>query len=498
MYRVTRRTITLKAPPLGMIGLKRQYIQHIELIAHNPVTIMVLNGFLASFIAAVQASLSVLLVISYGAIAARLGLLNASNGKAISKICVKMFLPALLLVQIGSELHPGSANRYLVVLLWAFLCHFVSFLIGIFAHLVFGLPDWTTAAIMFNNTTSYPLLLIQSLEQTGVLSRLLVEDESTRELVARAKSYFLVFATVSSCLTFAVGPRLIDTEHAPDSDDETTLDEEENNSPGFPSTRSSESQLENGAVSDHLSEQTSLLSPNQQSGSRHKSVTNITFFPSKPRFTNVKRRPRYIPNLHWSDLSARIQWWLLFFYDFLNAPLLGALLGMLIGMTPILHRAFFSSTYSGGVFTAWLTESWRNIGGLFVPLPLIVAGVSLYTSYQDSKQGDSSTVRSNTPLATTAFILVVRFIIWPVVSIGIIYAIAKDSGLLGSDPMLWFAMMLMPTGPPAMKLITMVQVSDAGIEDERKIARILTISYIVSPVLAVVVVGALYASEAAM
>ena len=57
--------------------------------------------------------------------------------------------------------------------------------------------------------------------------------------------------------------------------------------------------------------------------------------------------------------------------------------------------------------------------------------------------------------------------------------------------------MLMPTGPPAMKLITMVQVSDASIDDERRIAKILTISYIVSPLLAFTVVGALKASEAA-
>lgn len=488
----------LKRSRPGLTSSRCQYIHLSELAPSVHIATMVLNGFLASFIAAVQASLSVLLVISYGAIAARLGLLNASNGKAISKICVKMFLPALLLVQIGSELHPGSASRYLIILLWAIICHFASFLIGIFAHLVFGLPDWTTAAIMFNNTTSYPLLLIQSLEQTGILSKLLVEDETTGELVARAKSYFLVFATVSSCLTFAVGPRLIDTEHAPDSDDESTLDGEESNSPISPSTQVNEAHLENGTDAARPSEQTRLLSPGPQFRERHKSVTNITFFPSKPRFTTVKRRPRYIPDLHWSDLSARTQWWLLFFYDFLNAPLVGALLGVVIGTTSVLHHAFFNNTYSGGIFTAWLTESWKNIGGLFVPLPLIVAGISLYTSYQDSKHGDSSTTRSNTPLVTTAFILTVRFIVWPVVSIGVIYAIAKDSNILGSEPMLWFAMMLMPTGPPAMKLITMVQVSDAGIEDERKIAKILTISYIISPILAVVVVGALYASEAAI
>jgi hypothetical protein len=44
--------------------------------------------------------------------------------------------------------------------------------------------------------------------------------------------------------------------------------------------------------------------------------------------------------------------------------------------------------------------------------------------------------------------------------------------------MLWFTMMLMPTGPPAMKLITMVEVSDADEEDEHKIAKLLTVSYL--------------------
>jgi predicted permease len=452
-----------------------------------------MGPLLSSFVAAVQASLSVLLVISYGGIAARLGLLNSQHGKAISKICVKMFLPALLLVQIGSELHLGSANRYLIVLLWAFICHFISFLIGIFAHLFFGMPDWVTAALMFNNTTSYPLLLIQSLDATGILAGLARDDEPTRAMIERAKSYFLVFATVSSCLTFAVGPRLIDTEHAPDSDDDKSAHEED--------YVYSREEVQNGADldADPSNEQTSLLPQHPRQRSRHESVVAITFFPSKPKFTTVKRRPRYIKRVHWSDLSPRMQWWLLFLYDFLNAPLLGAVLGAIIGLTPLLHRAFFAKEYDGGIFTAWLTESWKNVGSLFVPLPLIVAGISLYTSYQESKQDDSS--RTTIPVATTTFILVVRFILWPIFSIGVIYAIVKGQGtssILGSDPVLWFAMMLMPTGPPAMKLITMVQVSDAGPEDERRIAKILTIAYVFSPALTFTVVGALRASQAAI
>lgn len=453
-----------------------------------------MGSLLSSFVAAVQASLSVLLVISYGGIAAKLGLLNSANGKAISKICVKMFLPALLLVQVGTELHTGSAHRYLVILAWAFICHLISFLVGIFAHLVFGMPDWVTAAIMFNNTTSYPLLLIQSLDETGILSNLIVGDDNTRAMIGRAKSYFLVFATVSSCLTFAVGPRLIDSEHAIESDDDDkTLNDDEINS-----NASNERDLEDGETwspteESRLLASSATLRPRQ----RHESVVAITFFPSKPKFTTTQRRPFYIPHPHWADLSPRVQWWLLFFYDFLNAPLLGAVLGFVIGMTPPLHRAFFASTYDGGIFTAWLTESWKNVGGLFVPLPLIVAGISLYTSYQDEKTDGGA--KTSIPKATTAFILVVRFVLWPLFSIGVIYAIADKAGrggLLGDDPMLWFAMMLMPTGPPAMKLITMVQVSDAGIEDERRIAKILTISYVISPILAITVVGAMKASQA--
>lgn len=64
--------------------------------------------------------------------------------------------------------------------------------------------------------------------------------------------------------------------------------------------------------------------------------------------------------------------------------------------------------------------------------------------------------------------------------------------------MLWFAMMLMPTGPPAMKLITLVQVSDADEGEESDIAKLLTISSLISPVLSFTVVGSLRASQAAM
>jgi auxin efflux carrier family protein len=151
-----------------------------------------------------------------------------------------MFLPALLITKIGSELHASSALRYFIIFIWVVICHFISFLIGIGAHFLLGMPDWTTAAIMFNNTTSYPLLLIAALDETGVLQSLIVSDETTREVVERAKSYFLVFSMVSSGLTFAIGPRLIDSEYVPEHDKENVVDEDESTEPDVEVTLATE------------------------------------------------------------------------------------------------------------------------------------------------------------------------------------------------------------------------------------------------------------------
>ncbi|KAF8850216.1 hypothetical protein BDZ45DRAFT_809338 [Acephala macrosclerotiorum] len=481
------------------------------------------TGLIPSFLAAIQASLSVLLVISYGSIAARFSLLTPATTSQISKICVRMFLPALLLTQIGSELHLNSAHRYVAILLWAFFCHLISFFIGVGAHFGFGMEDWVTAALMFNNTTSYPLLLIQSLNETGILGSLVLGDESMKGAIERAKSYFLVFATVSSCLTFAIGPRLIDSEHAPEMESDKELSSDEGLVEGGFDAENGAREVDEGddAVYDSdgpvsPTDRTHLLPP-LQFQARHGSVGSLSFFPSR-RLSSIgspslspnrierevvkkanalvyDRRPSVIPKPRWRKLKANTKWWLLLLFDFLNAPLLGAVLGAFIGLIPALHVAFFSPSQDGGIFTAWLTASLKNIGSLFVPLPVVVAGVSLYTSYQETKRGAGG---RSTPWATTAFILVIRFVVWPVMSIAIVWFLVKKTTWLGEDPMLWFTMMLMPTGPPAMKLITMIQVSDADEEDEAKVAKLLTISYIISPVLAFTVVGSLKASQAAV
>lgn len=425
------------------------------------------GGFLSTFVAAIQASLSVLLVVSYGVLLVRFKLLENGTAKEISKLCVRIFLPALLFTQIGSELHSESAVRYLIVLIWAIVAHLISFFIGIAAFYLFKAPNWVTVALMFNNTTSYPLLLIQSLQATGILESLVGGDGSISSAIERAKSYFLIFSTVSSCLTFAVGPRLIDSEHAPEEPEDKDDEDDEAEDGG---ENAGEDDVD--AWRNRINEETGLLQANH---TRRGTVASISFFPptSNKAIVVVHRRPFFISEGSWLKYHPRTRWWLLFFSDFLNAPLLGTALGAIVGLIPPLHRAFFSDSMDGGIFTAWLTESLKNLGDLFVPLPLIVAGVSLYSTSK-AASGDSAKL----PWGTSLFILIVRFALWPVASIGTVYLLATKTNILGSDPMLWFTMMLMPAGPPAMKLITMVQVSDASEEDEHTIAKILTVCVI--------------------
>lgn len=74
------------------------------------------SELLVPFAGAIQASFSVLLTIAFGVVAAQCNLLSTNAAKEVSKLCVRMFLPALLIYKIGSNLHQDTGVRYVPVL----------------------------------------------------------------------------------------------------------------------------------------------------------------------------------------------------------------------------------------------------------------------------------------------------------------------------------------------------------------------------------------------
>lgn len=435
-----------------------------------------MSGIVQPLVGGVQATISVILTIAFGVAFSQFGLLDADAAKKISKTSVKVLLPCLLINNLGSQLKPETAYEYVPIIIWALIYNVLSIFLGRTLCKVFNLPRWTIPAIAFNNTTSLPLLLIESLETTGILTPLVGKDEATSEAVSRARTYFLVSAVVSHALTFGLGG---DELKGDDEDSEDEDPSENGNGEDVPPQRyrdDPEAQ-EDDDDSDSAPE-TSLL-PHAVHHRAHR----------------ASKRTRKVVNHSMEKLPVWLQTVITTVYNFVTPPLVGALIGAVIGFAPPLHTLFFANSNEGGYFNAWLTQSIKNVGQLFVTLQVIVVGVKLAQALRSAKRGEDC---GNLRWVPVTIVAVVRYIIWPAISIGLVYTIAAKTSWLPENPMLWFVMMLMPTGPSAMKVMVLADVADAEHKDKMVIAKFLAVIYAISPLMTLTVIGGLKACNAAM
>ncbi|KIJ27587.1 hypothetical protein M422DRAFT_784807 [Sphaerobolus stellatus SS14] len=428
------------------------------------------SAILLSSLGGLEASFSVLLTLSYGVLAARMGMVSPTTAKDVSALCRNMFLPALLITNIGTQLTWQNVMTYLPIFVWAILYAAVCIVVGQICAKVFKLPSWTILAITFNNTTSLPLLLTKSLTSTSLLQSIAGGDVNAA--VQRAQSYFLINSMVSNAATFAIGPKIIRDDDIDEEDGEET--EQEQNVDDRPSQN-------DGQDDSTPSERTSLL--------------------PKPITSGLAKTQSAASN-QFHRLPSSLQTGLSYAGSLVNPTLIGAILAIVIGITPPLHKAFFAKMDQGGVLNAWLTSSISNIGELFTSLQMFVVGSKLSSSFSASSESKSQS-SPNPPKRALLFIFVIRFIVMAAFSIPAIYLISTRTSLLSDDPMLWFSMMLMPVGPPAMLLSTLIEVADIKSEKKKmgvqmKVARMLGWMYVISPIMGLIVVAALEASKAAM
>jgi hypothetical protein len=275
---------------------------------------------------------------------------------------------------------------------WAFIYTLSSMGLGWLLKTVFKYPAWTVPAICFNNTTALPLLLIQSLEESGILEDLTMGTGDTSAAAAtRAKSYFLVSAMVGNSLTFAVGPKLLDDEETPEK-----WHEERQKKCGRQSRETDEEQANIARAEEqeeHVNETTTLL-------------------PSRvaQRIGWIRQTVKDASETYWLRTPLFIRKTSGVAINFLNAPLLGAIIGGILGLAPPLHKAFFNEPSDGGIFKAWLTASLSNVGKLFPALQLVVVGSKLSGSLLKIKKGEACGTIKPGPMLS---IFLIRFIIWP-------------------------------------------------------------------------------------
>ncbi|KAJ4992954.1 membrane transporter [Stagonosporopsis vannaccii] len=438
-----------------------------------------MSGIVQPLVGGIQATVSVILTITFGVAFSQFGLLDADAASKISKTSVKVLLPCLLINNLGSQLKPETAYEYVPIIIWAIIYNVLSIFLGRVLCKVFHLPRWTIPAVAFNNTTSLPLLLIQSLETTGILTPLVSEGEATSEAVSRARTYFLVSAVVSHALTFGLGGDELkgDNEDAPD--DNT---KQANGNNGAPRQRYRD---DPEAQEDDDDDDSSDSAPE----------TSLLPHAVHHRARKANKRTHVVVNRSMEKLPGWLQTAITAVYNFMTPPLIGAIVGAVIGFAPPLHTLFFANSNEGGYFNAWLTQSIKNVGQLFVTLQVIVVGVKLAQALRKEKRGEDCGHLNWLPVTIVA---VVRYIIWPAISVSLVYAIAAKTSWLPENPMLWFVMMLMPTGPSAMKVMVLADVADAEHKDKMVIAKFLAVIYAISPLMTLTVIGGLKACNAAM
>jgi predicted permease len=287
---------------------------------------------------------------------------------------------------------------------WAIVYNVLSIILGRVLCRVFNLPRWTIPAVAFNNTTSLPLLLIQSLETTGILNPLLSSGEETSEAVSRAKSYFLVSAVVSHALTFGIGPSELrgDNEDGPDD----SKKQQNGNGNGAqldgaprqryrddPEAQDSEPEDDDDDDDEDDAPETSLL-PRAIRKSLHKANKHV--------HNGVNHSMEKLPSPLQTAITA--------IYNFMTPPLIGAIIGATLGLAPPLHTLFFADSNKGGYFNAWLMQSIKNVGQLFVTLQVVVVGVKLAQALRKEKRGEDTGKLNWTPIM---IVTVVRYFIWP-------------------------------------------------------------------------------------
>ncbi|KII84118.1 hypothetical protein PLICRDRAFT_179798 [Plicaturopsis crispa FD-325 SS-3] len=427
------------------------------------------NSLLVSLSGAVQSAVSVELTICAGYATAAYGLLDAPGTHKLSSVCTRVFLPCLIVVACAPQLAWADIKELWVFIAWSFLTITAGFGIGWIGRSAFKLPGWTVTACAIN-TNSLPLLVLQPLQHTGALDRLAgwVPGETVDKAIDRARIYVLLYMLVQLTYAFAAGPSWVKKDKA--IEPEKVFDVEQ---PCRPRRYlSPDGDLERVSL---LADDASLLTPNYGTRRGRSPVGSFHLAP-----------PPSLLSRAWSGTIA-----------FFNPPLIAAVVAVVIGVVPFLHQLFLNAG-SSPLYPS-ITTAVKNLGDLFISLQSFTLGAQLYLSRARPAEEPTPDEKPPTGPAwrATLFVLVVRFLLMPVVCIAGVYALVKsDVAWLRRDPMLWFIMILSPQGPPAILLSAIAEIVQLSADVEAQIAAFLFISYLASPLIAIVISAAIEVVDA--
>ncbi|KAI0351044.1 hypothetical protein OH77DRAFT_1524410 [Trametes cingulata] len=410
------------------------------------------SAIFETFVGAFEGSISVLLTLLAGYVMAKRGYLDRETVRSISKQCASLFLPCLIVEQMGPHLTKSKLSDVWIVPLWGFVSTALAHLIGWAGQRLLKLPYWTIAACGRTNANALPLLLLQSLEKTGVLNTLAQDGESMSETLSRAKTLILLNSVVQQTFTFEIAPSIIARDRPKGNAD-----------PESPNRLGSERGRLPTVVQDP--ERVGLL---EDHDGMHDVEEPERTWTDQCRTREALGDITEVPNMHWPAALRPLKKPVKTVASFMRPPLIATIIAFILGMVPQLHYAFLDE--DGPLYVS-ITQSVTNLGELFVALQTFTVGAELAV-LPSTKPG----------FLPTSWILTVRFVVMTAISVLFVWATA-GRGLYVDDRMVWFILILAPVGPSAMLLGSVAEMVDVS---QGPIAGYLTIAYLASPLMAAV------------
>ncbi|THH30806.1 hypothetical protein EUX98_g3379 [Antrodiella citrinella] len=422
------------------------------------------NSLVGSFVGALQGTVSILLTLLAGYYIARCDYLDRNTVKRLSTLSTSIFLPCLIIVQMGPQLTTSNLSRLWIIPLWGLVSTIIAHLLGWLGQSLLKMPYWTIVASGRPNATALPLLLLQSLQYTGVLEELSAPGESVSDTLSRAKSLLLLNVIVQQAITFQSAPFVLNHDKKTKDDDER--DEEDGSRP---------SRLAPGTGS-HLPvavqdmEHVGLLQEHRSYGTMQDETAGVA-----DALGPIANQP----DVHWPTRLRFAERPLKKVGSSMSPPLIAAIIALLVGIIPPFHQAILSKH---GVLYGSLTQSLQNLGDLFVVLQTVAVGAEL-----------ALVPRAHPGWMPGSYAIAVRFIFMPAISL-LFVATTAGRGWYVDDKLVWFLLVLIPAGPSAMLLASVAEIVNV---DQGPIAGYLLISYLLSPVMAVICSAALKVVEVA-
>ncbi|KAG9070066.1 hypothetical protein KI688_009396 [Linnemannia hyalina] len=347
--------------------------------------------------AAAEAVSQVLVVVACGVILSRTGYLSQSAQKSISKVNLYFMTPCLLFTKIASTVNWTQFKAFWPIPVFYLLFTTLSWVVARVGSRLFGFSKdeekFVIASIVFSNTNSLPMALLQSLAFSAAGDRLLRDADDTREAVAaRGISYILFYAIFGNLVRWSYGFALLVPKDREEEEQEET-EEYTALPPAAPSVlinvdmpsgsrrsdasvltlpstfRSSQSHTQNiGESYQGAFDNAPLREPAQQQADPAY-LHPLSLAQSQ---SNPARSPAV--SISESILLQRAQTAYERVSQVLTPPLLTALLALVIGLVPALHQLFMSPS---STFYRFLVRPIEGCGAAAIPMILLCLGAQV-------------------------------------------------------------------------------------------------------------------------